>query len=138
MIAQKVLIKDEKILEVGPDYKIDQHDFLDNSYVRVFLPKELYMEEARFLKYENGKIVLDKALKRDTLRAEKMQLIRSMRDAALTKLDHDIFKAEDSGGDTSELRSKRQKLRDMTDQFKDSQGNPSSSLDTVNIEDLKL
>jgi hypothetical protein len=82
--------------------------------------------------------VLDSDLKNKTLRAEKMQLIRSMRDTALTKLDHDIFKAEDSGSDASELRSKRQKLRDMTDQFKDSQGNPLPSLDTVNIEDLKL
>ena len=138
MIKQRVLIENNEIRRIGNDYEIDQHDFLNQSLIRLDLPGGLYGEEARFLMYKDGQVVLDSDLKNKTLRAEKMQLIRSMRDTALTKLDHDIFKAEDSGSDASELRKKRQQLRDMTDQFKDSQGNPLPSLDTVNIEDLKL
>lgn len=138
MLAQKVLIKDNEIIKVAEDFVVDQYNYLDNSYIRIFLPKELYGEEQRFLVYKDGKISLDAQLKMLTLRAEKLQMIRAMRDAALTKLDHDIFKAEDLGQDAVDLRKKRQELRDMTEKFKDKDGKPAAFLDNVDLKDIKL
>lgn len=138
MLAQKVLIKDNEIIKVAEDFVVDQYNYLDNSYIRIFLPKELHGEEQRFLVYKDGKISLDAQLKMLTLRAEKLQMIRAMRDAALTKLDHDIFKAEDLGQDAVDLRKKRQELRDMTEKFKDKDGKPAAFLDNVDLKDIKL
>jgi hypothetical protein len=136
MIKQKVLIDNNEIKRVGNDYEIDQQDFLNQSLLRLDLPQELYGEEQRFLKYEDGQIVLDQALKTETLREEKLSVIRRLRDSKLLKADHAIFKADDVGQPTTELRAYRAQLRDFTEQFKDENGDPSPLLDDTIVEEL--
>ena len=136
MIKQKVLIDNNEIKRVGNDYEIDQQDFLNQSLLRLDLPQELYGEEQRFLKYENGQISLDQSLKIETLRAEKLSSIRKIRDSKLVEADHAIFKAEDAGQSSTALRAHRAQLRDFTQQFKDENGDPSSDLDQVVVSEI--
>jgi hypothetical protein len=136
MIQQKVLIKDGIAIMVGNDYEIDQYEMFDVSYLRPNLPQELYGEEARFLSYVSGEIILNTELKQSTLRLEKISHIRYIRDQKLKEADHLIFKAEDTGQDTISLRLYRAQLRDFTDQFKDENGDPSPLLDDTIVEEL--
>lgn len=136
MIKQKALVKDNEIIRIGNDYEIDQHDYLNQSLIRIDLPQELYGEEQRFLAFVDGQISLQAELKQSTLRVEKLQNIRSIRDQKLMQADHAIFKAEDNNQDASALRAHRAQLRDFTEQFKDENGNPSEVLDSVVVEEL--
>jgi hypothetical protein len=136
MIKQKVLIDNGIIERIGNDYEIDQHDYLNQNLVRIDLPVDLYGEEQRFLKYENGQISLDQSLKIETLRAEKLSSIRKIRDSKLVEADHAIFKAEDAGQSSASIRAYRAQLRDFTQQFKDENGNPSSNLDEVIVSEI--
>jgi hypothetical protein len=136
MIKQKALVKDNQIIRIGNDYEIDQHDYLNQSLIRIDLPQELYGEEQRFLAFVDGQISLQAELKQSTLRAEKLQNIRSIRDQKLMQADHAIFKAEDNNQDASALRAYRAQLRNFTEQFKDENGNPSEVLDSVVVEQL--
>jgi len=136
MIKQKVWIQNNEIIRVGNDYEIDQQDYLNQSLIRIDLPQELYGEEQRFLAFVDGQISLQAELKQSTLRAEKLQNIRSIRDQKLMQADHAIFKAEDNNQDASALRAHREQLRNFTEQFKDENGNPSEVLDSVVVEQL--
>jgi hypothetical protein len=138
MIKQKVLIQNNEIIRIGNDYEIDQHDYLNQSFIRINLPQELYGEEQRFLAFVDGQIVLQAELKQSTLRVEKLQNIRSIRDQKLMQADHAIFKAEDNNQDASALRAHRTQLRDFTEQFKDENGNPSPILDDIIVDEIQF
>jgi hypothetical protein len=138
MIKQKVLIENNQIVRIGNDYEIDQHDYLNQSLIRIDLPQELYNEETRFLSYIDGQIVLQVELKQTKLRSEKLDLIRYLRDQRLMQADHAIFKAEDNNQDASALRAYRAQLRDFTEQFKDENGNPSSILDDIIVDEIQF
>lgn len=78
-------------------------------------------------KYVNGILVdltqedkaqIEKDAEDDLVKLPERQKawIRNTREPLLKEADIEIFKLEDSGGDTSAWRTYRQQLRDMTDQ----------------------
>ena len=64
-------------------------------------------------------------------RGDKLDAIRDYRQSLLDTADKEIFKLEDASGDASSWRTYRQALRDITDSYKDVNGDPTSALDAV-------
>lgn len=67
---------------------------------------------------EEDKAQIEKDAEDDLVKLPERQKawIRNTREPLLKEADIEIFKLEDSGGDTSAWRTYRQQLRDMTDQ----------------------
>jgi hypothetical protein len=67
---------------------------------------------------EEDKATIEKDAEDDLVKLPERQKewIRNTREPLLKEADIEIFKLEDSGGDTSAWRTYRQQLRDMTNQ----------------------
>jgi len=64
----------------------------------------------------------------------KLGKFRAYRNSLLTVADHEIFKLEDSLSDTTAWRAYRQSLREVTDAYKDANGDAIGSVESLEIE----
>lgn len=68
------------------------------------------------------------------VREYNLHRLRRYRNHLLDIADKKIFILEDDSQDTSAWRVYRKALRDITDPFKDAQGNATSAIDTLNLD----
>lgn len=67
-------------------------------------------------------------------RESKLSKLRDKRNSLLTEADHEVNKKEDASEDASALRAYRQSLRDVTDAYKDENGDASSAVDALDVD----
>jgi len=137
MIQQKALILNGQIIKIGNDYEIDQFEEFNTEYLRVNIDYSLKDEDVSYLQYKNKKVSINQDLKSKIKRKEKLEKIRQVRNSKLSEADVLILKAEDNNQSTEAIRSYRVALRNITENFKDENGEPKENLDLIDLENFE-